>query len=144
MLGNLADSEDAVQEVFLKGFTGMGTLRGDGKFATWIAQIARNHCTDLLRRRTRRSEQPFTDLHEADLRRSRPAAADHEFDDLHVALDRLPDDLRLPLLLFYYDGKSTQTLAEELGLTQGGACARLYRARRELRRILEEEAIQNG
>lgn len=51
----------------------------------------------------------------------------------------MPEELRLPLLLFYYDGKSTKKLAEVLNLTQGGVCARLYRARRELRRLLEEE-----
>jgi RNA polymerase sigma-70 factor (ECF subfamily) len=144
ILGARADAEDAVQDVFLKGFTGIGSLRAEDRFVAWIGQIARNHCKDHVRRRTRRAEEPLTDLHETDLPRHRTAAAEDEFHDLHAALERLSDDLRMPLLLYYYDGKSTRRLAEELGLTQGGACARLYRARRELRRLLEEEAIQHG
>ena len=65
------------------------------------------------------------------------------FDDLREALSRLPEEHRVPLLLYYYDGKDTRMLAEELGLTQGGACARLYRARHKLRSLLEEDAA-NG
>ena len=68
-------------------------------------------------------------------------APQNDFEDLHDALQRLPEDLRTPLLLFYFNGRSTKQLAIELDLTQGGACTRLYRARRELRRLLEEEAI---
>ena len=140
LLGNRADAEDATQEAFVKGLQKIATLREDGQFAAWIGQIARNHCRDVLRSRTRRPDVPLTDtLATALPAAAEPGSATDDFADLRAALARLPEDLALPLLLFYYEDKSTKRLAEILGLTQGGVCARLYRARRELRRLLEEE-----
>ena len=136
LLGDRVDAEDAAQEAIVKGLQGIGALRGDGQFPAWLGQIARNHCRDLLRARSRRPSVPLSDELAANL----PAAADatDEYADLRAALDRLPAHLSLPLLLFYFEDKSTTRLAEILGMTQGGLCARLYRARRELRRLLEE------
>jgi RNA polymerase sigma factor (sigma-70 family) len=139
LLGNRADAEDATQEAFVKGLQRIDTLRDHGQFPAWLGQIARNHCRDVLRGRARRRDLPLTDALAASLPASGEPQADDEFADLRAALARLPEDLSLPLLLFYDEGRSTQRLAEILGLTQGGVCARLYRARRELRRLLEEE-----
>jgi RNA polymerase sigma-70 factor (ECF subfamily) len=136
LLGEVADAEDAAQEVFVRGFERIHGVRDGGRFGGWIDQIARNRCRDLLRSRRRRSDLPLTRLVE-----EAAAAPREEFGDLRAALSRLPEEDRLPLLLYYYDGKDTRALAQEMGLTQGGACARLYRARQRLRSLLEEEAI---
>jgi RNA polymerase sigma-70 factor (ECF subfamily) len=130
MLGEPADCEDVFQETFVKGMTKLNTLRDDAQFGSWISQIARNLCRDHWRRRHRRQE----------LLAARPEASSlnpREFDDLHDALARLPEELRLPLMLFYFDGKNSDTIARELNLSKGGACTRLFRARNELRRLLE-------
>jgi RNA polymerase sigma-70 factor (ECF subfamily) len=138
LLGELADAEDAAQEVFVRGYERIHSLRDGGRFSSWIDQIARNRCRDLLRGRLRRPDHPLTAIVE-----ETAAAPVEEFGDLRTALSRLPEEHRLPLLLYYYDGKDTRALAQEMGLTQGGACARLYRARRLLRRLLEEEATSH-
>lgn len=139
MLGEMNDAEDAVQEVFVKGFERIGSLRDTGKFPGWIDQIARNRSRDMLRARSRHPEATFSSVHEN-------IAADpgDEFADLKAALARLPEEHRTPLLIYYYDGKDTRTLAHELGLTQGGACARLHRARHQLRLLLEEASGKGG
>ena len=139
LLGNRADAEDATQEAFVKGLLRIDTLRDRGQFPAWVGQIARNHCRDILRSRARRPDVPLSDTLAASLPAPGESGPADGYADLRAALDRLPEDLALPLLLFYYEDKSTQRLAEILGLTQGGVCARLYRARRELRRLLEEE-----
>jgi len=130
VLGNVSEIEDLFQETFVKGMTKIGTLRDNGQFPSWIAQIARNLCRDHYRKDHRRS----------DLMARRPpeeatAPAD-DFVDLHEALELLPEQHRLPLMLYYFDGKSTEKLAEELSISKGGACARLFRARNELRKLL--------
>jgi len=144
-LGEMADAEDAAQEIFLRGYQKIGTLQDGSRFKGWIDQIARNHCRDLLRRRGRRCEHPMTDrVEESAAAPDVPDdAASDEFTDLRSALSRLPEEHRLPLLMYYFDGKDTQTLAREMGLTQGGACTRLFRARDGLRRLLEEEATSH-
>lgn len=137
LLGNQADAEDAVQEVFVRSLERLATLRDGSQFVGWISQIARNRCRDLLRVGARRRDLPLAEHHA----RTLPAPSEDagEFADLRAALARLPQVHRLPLLLFYYDGKSTRKLAEELHLSEGGACVRLYRARKALRRLLTEE-----
>lgn len=135
LLGDLTDAEDATQETFMRGFQNIGALRDSGRFASWIGQIARNRCRDIRRGRQRRPDYPLTPAVE-----DAAVAPVDEFGDLREALSKLPEEHRLPLLLYYYDGKDTRTLAREMGLTQGGACARLYRARLKLRSLLEEGA----
>lgn len=133
-LGEMADAEDAAQDVFLKGYQKIGTLEDAGRFKAWIDQIARHRCLDILRRQNRRREKPLTDIHE----NLNSPARDQDL-ELQEALARLDEKHRLPLVLYYFHGKDTEALADQLGLTQGGACTRLFRARVQLRRILEEE-----
>jgi RNA polymerase sigma-70 factor (ECF subfamily) len=132
VLGNVSDVEDLFQETFAKGLTKMNTLRDNGHFAAWISQIARNLCRDHYRRTHRRREllerNPAEDGYHPD-----------DFGDLHDALKKLPEQHRLPLMLFYFDGKSTENLARELNLTKAGASTRLFRARNELRKLLGGE-----
>ena len=133
-LGQPADAEDAAQEVFLRGYQKIGTLGDTARFKAWIDQIARNHCLDLLRRRERRSEAPLSESPEA----HHTPSTDRDL-ELSRALARLPEKHRLPLILYYFEDKDTGALAREMGLSQGGACTRLFRARVQLRRLLEEE-----
>ena len=129
VLGNSSDVEDIFQETFVKGLTKVHTLRDNGQFAGWISQIARNLCRDHYRKSHRRREL---------LERQTVAndTTSNDFVDLHLALEQLPEQHRLPLMLFYFDGKSSEKLAEELNLTKAGACTRLFRARNELRKLL--------
>jgi RNA polymerase sigma-70 factor (ECF subfamily) len=137
VIGERSEAEDAAQEALLEGFRKLHQLREPAQFAAWIGQIARNRSRDALRRRARKRERPLDAAPEPHV----PSGEDHH--DLHGALARMPEEHRLPLLLYYFDGKDTQTLARELGLTPGGACARLFRARRRLRDLLQEEAARH-
>ncbi|MCR2805770.1 RNA polymerase sigma factor [Paenibacillus soyae] len=49
MLGNQAESEDAVQEVFLKAYRGIGKYRPTVSFTAWLYKIAQRHCLNVLR-----------------------------------------------------------------------------------------------
>lgn len=133
ILGDTTESDDIAQETFVKGFSGIGTLRSGESFGPWITHIARNLCRDHIRVNARRRE--LLDKH---LRDPQPAAED--FSALHEALAELPEKYRTPLMLFYFDGKSAKKLSEELEISHAGACTRLSRARRELRRIMERQA----
>jgi RNA polymerase sigma-70 factor (ECF subfamily) len=130
ILGSTADIDDIAQETFVKGYSSISTLRSGSSFGPWIAHIARNRCRDHIRVAARRREL----LEE---RKAAPPAEREDYAELHEALAELPEEYRLPLMLFYFDGKSAKRLAEELDISHAGACTRLSRARRELRRILE-------
>jgi RNA polymerase sigma-70 factor, ECF subfamily len=145
MLGNVHDAEDAAQETFVRAFRQIGDLRGASQFRPWTARIARNLCLDLLRRRKRGSEALAThaagqsnpgnhaEPHEARLLR------EEERHKLERALLRLPENYRAPLMLYYFDGHSTENVAKMLDLDPATVLTRLSRARRELRRMLQEQ-----
>jgi len=132
ILGNVTETEDIFQETFVKGMTRIDTLRDAGQFSAWIAQIARNLCRDHLRKQHRHRE--LLERHSAE-----NETRNEDFNDLHDALARLPEKYRLPLMLFYFDGKSAEKLADELDMTRAGACTRLFRARNELRKLLDKK-----
>jgi len=146
MLGNVHDAEDATQEVFVKAFSHIHELRADSQFRPWIARTARNLCLDLLRRRKRGQEilsihgstrtpdgRQEAKSYEAQLLRQ------EDRQRLTQSLARLPEKYRVPLMLYYFDGHNTENVARMLDLNPSGVLTRLSRARKELRRMLQEQ-----
>ncbi|MHC4625314.1 MAG: RNA polymerase sigma factor [Planctomycetota bacterium] len=132
ILGNSHDAEDIAQQALLKAFTGMSQLRNGQRFGPWLCQITRNLCIDLVRKRRRSSE---TLLRQAPTEKGRADG----LAELETALAKLPDDYRIALLLYYFDGRSTENIADALGISGPAVHARLSRARRRLRELLEAE-----
>lgn len=132
MLGNRHDAEDVAQQTLLKGLTAISGLRRDDQFGAWISRIARNLCIDLIRKCR---HKPNILARQADPSRAEP----RDYGELQVALAKLPEDLRLTLMLYYFDGRSTQNIAESLDISQGAVQTRLCRARRRLRTLLEAQ-----
>jgi len=132
MLGNVSDSEDIAQEAFMKALDRIKSLRNGQQFGYWISQIAGNLCRDLLRSRNRHREL---------LAQNRAAIypEKNDYSDLMEALRALPEEHRMPLMLYYFDGQKTDSIAKALNLSRAGACTRLCRARKALRKRLEEE-----
>lgn len=129
MCGRVHDAEDMAQETFIRGFMEMKRLRDTGRFGSWIASIARNLCIDFIRRRRRIPDGNVSE-------RMDRGVAPSEYIDLHEAIVKLPEKYRLPLLLYYFDGRSTESVARTLDISPAGVHTRLSRARRELRELL--------
>jgi RNA polymerase sigma-70 factor (ECF subfamily) len=137
MLGHREDAADAAQQVFLKGFTGIYHLRDSKRFGPWIARIARNLCTDFIRGRSREAQlcyQPQKPEPPQDsLWRDEP----DKYFGLHRALEKLPGDYRTVLMLYYFDGRAINSVAQTLGINGSAVYTRLSRARKKLRELLE-------
>ncbi len=132
MLGNTHDAEDAAQEAFLRGFQQIGTLGEADLFPSWIARIAKHLCIDLMRKR-QRGREAVAD--QAGLRQSK----DDSDGDLADAIQRLPMELRTPLVMYYFGGRTAKGIAESLGISHSSACKRLRDAREALHRLLSGE-----
>jgi RNA polymerase sigma-70 factor (ECF subfamily) len=130
MLGNSHDAEDVAQQALVKGFSEIKHLRDNEQFAVWIVRIARNLCIDLIRRR-RRERNAFAEGAAA----SKSCSEDHP--ELEAALAELREEYRLPLMLYYFDGHSIRNIAETLEISEAAAQARLSRARKQLRELLQ-------
>lgn len=129
MLWREADSVDAVQEAIFRGWMRKDRLRDADRFEVWLMSILVNHCRDVLRRRRR---EPLTLSREA-------SAEDRLCEDLQLrlALKKLPEKYRLPLLLHHLEGYSIEEVARMLKLPRGMVTSRLYQARKALRALLD-------
>ncbi len=127
------DAEDITQNVFIRAFDKLGSLREPAKTRGWLLQIARRACADHHHRRPPaptaiRGHFP-----------QRSDGQDGRFERLHAALARLPEDYRETITLYYLDGESCRSVAASLGATEAAVRQRLCRARIMLHEMLTEE-----
>lgn len=139
-LGNREDAEDAAQEVFMKAYAALATMRGDSKLSVWLYRITNNVCIDMLRRRrdtlSLSCETEDGEI-EFDLPDSRfdPAAIAERRDlreQVSRALAQLPDDARQIFLLRELAGQSYAEIAETLQIDIGTVKSRIFRARKRI------------
>jgi RNA polymerase sigma-70 factor (ECF subfamily) len=135
-VSNEAESEDILQEVFLRVHEGLCCREAVSSLDSWIYRVARNLVIDHYRKR-----RPAEDL-PADI----PAAQSSMEEDPRVQLafslketiDELPQPYRDALIATEYDGLSQRQLAEREGISLSGAKSRVQRGREKLRQLLLE------
>ena len=140
-LGDADLCEDAVQETFVKAFRYLLALRNPEKFQGWLARIARNVSTSLLRRHRRElDKRQRWRILQPDAPEEESSADDEEplTETLTKTLADLPARHRECLVLFYLEGKNVREAAAVLGISEAAVKTRLYRARKVLRGKLEE------
>lgn len=131
VLGRYAgnDAEDAVQEAFIAALTTESLPHGE--VGAWMRSIAARKALDAARARKRRAEDEL-----ADGAASNPSPLDAIA--VREALSRLSASDRAVLVLVDLEGRSMTEAAESLGTTGLGARLRAMRARRKLRKSLQE------
>ena len=145
---NNEDAEDAVQDAFLKAFSGLDRFQGKARFSTWLYRITVNECLMKLRGRRNTcsisldndefSEAPVVPLEVADWRPNPEQLYNQsELEQILArALRRLPAKCRVVFLLRDVEGFSTDDTAEALSVSVATVKARLVRARLRLRDLL--------
>jgi RNA polymerase sigma-70 factor (ECF subfamily) len=145
ILGSDAESEDVVQEAYIRAFEHLEGFEGRSKFSTWLTRIA-VHEAIARRRRSRRvryvdlcdeeaqSMEPISDTPDAEAQYSRVELGDL----LRQSIDTLPSSLRAVIMLRLVEGLDTDETAECLGLTSANVKIRLHRARSILRERIDQ------
>lgn len=123
------DCRDAMQDAALKAWEKRHTLREEKYFASWITRILINACYDI--RRKRRDVISLEDM-------AREPSFEPQDRTLSLALQSLPEKLRLPLMLQYSEGMDYKEIAKALRLPESTVRGRIHRAKKELRKELEE------
>lgn len=149
-VGDADAAVDIVQESFVSAWRALGRFDGRRTFAVWLRAIALNKCRDRSRRRTvRRLILGETDDQSPEARaqpdpnptgESRVLTAERRA-TLQRAIDRLPEKLKEPLLLTYFDELSQQEAADVLGVSVKTVETRVYRARQRLAAWLDRSTI---
>lgn len=130
-------AEDVVQESLLRAWKAQDSLQDEAAAKPWFLTIIRREFARTFERK-RLDTVDIDDLVAGD----EPALATAETDelaDLRVALFKLPDEYREPLVMQVLLGCSTAEIATELGLSNAAVLTRLFRARRQLRVICGED-----
>jgi len=147
---NREDSQDAVQEAFLKAFQHLGDFREDSQFSTWLIRITVNQALMKLRKRRTTKEVSLDEDFQADgdmLPREVTDWAPNpeelyrasELRDILIkTLKELRPILRTVFVLRDIEGLSIDQTAEVLDLSPAAVKARLWRARLQLRELLNE------
>src|SRR3989454_1679904 len=145
-LGDPQKAEDATHDVFLKAFRKMDQFRGDASWRTWLYRIAINHCRNLLQAWHERHVLTSADETIWD---HAPAATDSPFRVLEVkelgqriqkALDGLPHEYRLLLLLLADDELSYEEMAALTEQTSDAVRGKLHRARKAFTALFQKSA----
>ena len=144
ILGDQADAEDIVQEVFTQAWR--QASRYDAARATvigWLLMMARSRSLDRLRSRQARPDRtiaaPLPDLASGAPGQEAVALSAEDVDRLRAALDRLGDAWRTPIELAYYEGLSQSAIAERLGQPLGTVKTRMRSALAQLREWLHQK-----
>lgn len=139
ILKNSHDAEDAVCEAIYRAFRSLRTLKDTGAFRPWIYRITINEAYQIVRRRW--NVASIDDIGEiGDAGAEEPG----EPSQLSAYVNSLPDHMRIPVYLFYYEDMRIMDIARILGLPAGTVKSRLARAREQLREIILKEEVQHG
>lgn len=143
LLGNQADAEDATQEVLIRLWNHLPTLRLFN-LRGWLFRTARNHCLDLIRRRAHRvipMEDAALDEQQDELAVDPSQAADSgsRLAEAHAVLQRLPESLRSVFVLYEVNRLRYREIAAVLEIPLNTVKIRLLRARQQLASLVRKE-----
>jgi RNA polymerase sigma-70 factor (ECF subfamily) len=155
MLGNRAEAEDLTQEVFVQVFKAISTFRGESKLSTWIYRIAVNLCKNrskYLRVRHANEQDeleavaeriPLGDAQKsnvAHIERPDEAMAGKQVEKIvQDAILKIEPAFRECLILRDVEELSYEEIEEITGLAAGTVKSRIFRARAQLKEIVERE-----
>ena len=124
------DCEEAVHEAIVKAFSKLYSLKNDSFAKTWLIRIVINECYAILRKRKR-------EIYNEEI--TEEEAEKQDYSELYTALNRLPADYRVTIVLYYIEGYSVSETADILKVSERTVKSRLSRGRKKLRNFLEED-----
>ncbi len=147
MLGNPADAEDLLQEIFLSAHRKLESFRGESALGTWLYRLGMNQILDHVRSRAGRASQITDGLDDATVLAdaSGHRLADRAIDriDLERALAELPEGCRAAFLLHDVEGLEHREVSEVLGIAEGTSKSQVHKARLRLRGLLKERRVHS-
>ncbi len=159
MTRNKADAEDLVQETYLKGFRSYHTFTEGTNLRAWLFRILTNTYINKYRAKQRRFDE--TDLADVEdlylykrmgsfedpsIGRSAEDSLMEMLPDAEVkhALESLPENFRLPVIMADVEGFAYKEIAEMLDIPIGTVMSRLHRGRKAMQKALYDYAVENG
>ena len=138
-LRNFHDAEDITQEVFIKAYQKLSTLKRRDNFLAWLFSITVNSCKNFLTSQARRPDGDYIEDQDVTLWNAPSIDAyqsESAAESIREAIDQLPEIYRQTLTLYYLGGLSSKEIARFLGTSVNTVNQRLMRARTKLKEEL--------
>ena len=132
-------AEDLFQEGFLKILDKLGSFRGESGIKTWMYRVMCNYCINELRRPLNKIK--WADVDELEQQAEATAEPDDliSVDSLMALIQQLPTGYRLVLNMYAIEEKSHAEIADLLGISEVSSRTQLFKARRMLKKLMEEK-----
>lgn len=138
---DLDAAAELTQEVFLRAYAGLKTLRDRNRFAAWAVGIARQVVREWHRRR-RRDRRTGDSSALLQLVQSEAPPSDDRLETMRVAVNALPERERLALQAFYLQGLDAEAARAVLGLSKSTFYRVLAAARERLAEKLRQQEVR--
>ena len=131
---NHSDTEDFVQEVFLRAYTKLSTYKGNSLFSTWITRVAYNIAINSVNRRkdyvalTEENSPPDSDLTPEEKQIQKAT-----FESVHAAIEELPERFAICLDLYFFYDIPYQEIREITEIPVNTIKSHIFRAKQLLR-----------
>ncbi|MCR4627542.1 MAG: sigma-70 family RNA polymerase sigma factor [Treponema sp.] len=131
---NHSDTEDFVQEVFLRAYTKLSTYKGNSLFSTWITRVAYNIAINSVNRRkdyvalTEENSPPDSDLTPEEKQIQKAT-----FEAVHAAIEELPERFAICLDLYFFYDIPYQEISEITEIPVNTIKSHIFRAKQLLR-----------
>ncbi len=153
MVRNREETEDLVQEAFIKAFKALPTFNEEYAFSTWLYKIAINNCIDHMRKKRLKTYSINKPV------QSKDGEVTREFPDhsmspdkqilgkeranlISTAIGELPENYKVAIILRHTEEKSYEEIAEILNIPLGTVKARIFRAREMLKKKLKGKLLR--
>jgi RNA polymerase sigma-70 factor (ECF subfamily) len=159
MTRNQADAEDLVQETYLKGFRSFHTFTEGTNLRAWLFRILTNTYINKYRKKQRSfDESDLGDIEDLYLYKRLGTLEDASIgrsaeeslmtmlpdDEVKHALEGLPENFRIPVILADVEGFAYKEIAEMLEIPIGTVMSRLHRGRKAMQKALHDYAAERG
>ena len=129
---NTYDTDDIVQTVFIKLYNNKIINKDDKEIKRWLIKVTINECKTIFLSSWKRRIVSLTEKHEN-------IKYEKDNDILLNEINKLSKKERIVIFLYYYEGYKVKEIANLLGKSETNIQTILYRARKSLKDILEEE-----
>ena len=159
LTGNRTDAEDLVQETYLRAYRSYESFTEGTNLRAWLFRILTNTYINKYRAKQRRpTESDLGEVEDLYLYRRLGTLEDPDVgrsaeeslmamladDEVKRALEELPENFRLPVLLADVEGFSYKEIAEMLEIPIGTVMSRLHRGRKQMQKLLYDYARERG
>ena len=138
------DTDDMIQDIFIKIWKALPSFRGDSQIYTWIYRIATNEVLNHLRRLRLMSLIGFDSVGE---KMAKKIDEDPYFNgdalqrELHKAIQKLPDKQKLVFNMRYFDEMRYEEISQVTGTSVGALKASYHHAYNKIRHELEQKML---